>query len=149
MKKPTDEVDEAVASARRAIGKLVRLLAHEDQSVMNRAIRALVEFGDAASEPLAANLLRAKTTRFRGQIIVMMRGICKQPGPNIREAILRTVQKEPDERVRTMAHSTLSYFMDNDLDRDLQRAREEEPREVKPIAQWLLSLEPERAPVKA
>src|SRR5690242_9514298 len=109
MKKPTDEVDQAIASARRAIGKLVRLLAHEDPSVMNRAIRALVEFGDAASEPLAANLLRARTTRFRGIIIVMLRGICKEPGPKIHEALLRTVQNEPDERVRTMAHSTLVY----------------------------------------
>src|SRR5262245_2118960 len=102
-KKPKDEADQAVASARRAIGRIVRLLAHEDPSVMHRAIGALVEFGNAASEPLAANLLRAKTSQLRGQIILMMRGVCKAPGPKIHEALMRTMQNEPDEKVRTMA----------------------------------------------
>src|SRR4029077_2574116 len=116
---------QAIACAHIAIGKLVRLLAHEDPLIINRAMRALAEFGNVASEPLAVNLRRAETTRLRGAIMIVIRGVCTDPVPNVIEALLHVVQKDADKQMRTMAQVTLSHFADIDIDRELQQALDE------------------------
>jgi hypothetical protein len=60
-----DEVDRAVAAARKAVGRLVALLGEEDLAVVGKAAVALEGIGAFAVGPLAAALPRARPPRHR------------------------------------------------------------------------------------
>jgi hypothetical protein len=102
-----DEVDRATAALRRAVGRLIRLLGHDDPRVVARAALALHELGPSAAGPLAAALPRAGSRRAKVMIIAAL----QEAGPAARAAATAAMwlvmKREKDPGVRAAAHLAL------------------------------------------
>ena len=95
-----DEVDRAVAAARRAVGRLAGLLGDEDPDVLRKAAAALAEIGPFAIGPLSSALRRAKEPRHRLAIMGMLMSFARQARGPVSAALSAALAREKDPRVR-------------------------------------------------
>jgi HEAT repeat protein len=116
--RPTpDRVDRALASARRAVGRLVDLLGEEDRGLAERAAAALTEVGPFAVGPLTRALSRAGSPRHRARIIVALVGFAPQAGTAVMRALLNAREHDPHEDVRAVAGEAVSCLFMNEATR--------------------------------
>jgi hypothetical protein len=108
---PKDEVDLATAALRRAVGRLIRLLGHDDPRVVTRAALALHELGPYAAGPLAAALPRAGSRRAKVMIIAALRGGGAATRAAATAAAWRAMRREEDPVVRAAAHRAHRWLM--------------------------------------
>jgi hypothetical protein len=106
-----DEVDRAVAAARRAVGRLGRLLGDEDEGMMRKAAVALEEIGPFAIGPISSALRRAKEPRHRLIIMGMLMSFAKQARGPVSAALSAAVAREKDPHVRARAGAALSHVI--------------------------------------
>src|SRR4051794_29088043 len=99
-KVPSDPVDRAVASARLAVGRLIRLLCDEDRTTVEKAAGALAEVGPFAVGPLAAALPRAESARDRVVIIGALRNLGLQAKAPALRALNAALKREQDPHVQ-------------------------------------------------
>src|SRR4051812_24206175 len=71
-KSPPDRVDQDLADARAAVGRLVGLLCDEERATVEQAAGALEEIGPFAVGPLVAALPEATSTRERAVIVKVL-----------------------------------------------------------------------------
>jgi HEAT repeat protein len=109
---PDVKVARAVASVRRAIGGLVRLLGDEDFAVVEAAIPALVALGaPAAVGPLAAALPRAPTPRHRGAILTALVSFAGAEKAAVVRALIGASRRETDLVLATEIRKALMSLM--------------------------------------
>jgi hypothetical protein len=113
----SDEVDRAVAAARRAVGRLARLLLAEDMEVVDKAAGAIVGFGPVAVGPLAA-ALREAPAPHEVAIVVCLATI----GPRARGeagAAPAAARRSEDPHIRAWAAGALAELIATGLAADL------------------------------
>ena len=106
-----DEVDRAVLAARKAVGRLVKLLSEDDPGLVQRALHALGELGPFSVGPLAAALPRAASPR-QGLIIVrVLMHFSGQARPEVVRALTAAARREKAPDVLAEAQASLSHLM--------------------------------------
>lgn len=114
---PTDEVDRAVAAVRRAIGRLIQLLDHEDDDVVLATGIALDTLGGrAVVGPLSAALSRAGSIRHRALIVQVLKSLGPEVKPAVLPVLLAAKERERDPRVLATIHMALNDLLLSDLD---------------------------------
>jgi HEAT repeat protein len=108
---PPDRVDQALASARRAIGRVVDRLGDEDEAVVEKAAVALSEIGPFAVGPLASALTRSPSPRHRAAIIGALLTFGPQAGSVVLHALAGAMKRDPDECVRTAAQAAITSLL--------------------------------------
>ena len=73
---PPDEVDKAVAAAKKVVGRLAKLLGDEDPTVLYKAASALAEIGPFVLGPLEGTMRRTADLRHRLAILVQTLATC-------------------------------------------------------------------------
>lgn len=110
-KTPTDEVDRAVAAARRAIGRLAALLGEEEWPAVGKAALALERLGPFAVAPLAAALPRARSPRHRLAIAGVLMGFAHHDRGEVAKAPDAAVRREKAPEVRARLAAARSHVL--------------------------------------
>jgi hypothetical protein len=118
-----DQVDRALADARRAIGKLVQLLDDEDGAIVAKAARALEEVGPFAVGPLAAALPRAGSLRLRLLIVGGLPHFARQARPAVTRALTAALGREKDPLVQRAVRGALGRVIMDDIVESATKAR--------------------------
>ena len=118
-KTPPDEVDKAVAAARKAVGRLAKLLGDEDPTVLLKAASALAEIGPFAVGPLAAALPRASSPRHRLAIMGALLSFGDQAYVQVAAALTAAIKREKDPFVRAKAGAALAHLIASRIAVDL------------------------------
>jgi hypothetical protein len=120
------EVDNAVAAAGRAIGRLVALLGDSDTAVMAKAAMALASLGaPAAVGPLAAALPRAPSPQHRAAIIGALLTFGAEARGPVVGALIGALRRDPDPHVRAAARAALVTLTADDLKAAVSARRDE------------------------
>jgi hypothetical protein len=110
------EVDRAVASVRRAIGRLVQLLGHEDTAVVLAAASALEALGPAdVVGALATALPRATGPRHRAAIVGALFAFRGQEKAAVLRALAAARARESVPELAIRIGATLSAVIGADL----------------------------------
>ena len=118
-KAPPDEVDEAAAATKKAVGRLARLLGDEDRAVLLKAASALAEIGPFAVGPLAAALPRASSPRHRLAIMGALLSFGDQAYVQVAAALTAAIKREKDPFVRAKAGAALAHLIAGAIAADL------------------------------
>jgi hypothetical protein len=112
-----DDIDRAVARIRKATGELVRLMgnAGAESPVDPRAMRALIDLGHYAVEPLAAGLRGARTPQHRCAIVLLISKLAAASTPEVIGVLRRIAEKDPDQVLRGMALDAISSMAARDM----------------------------------
>ena len=120
-RKAPDEIDKAVAAAKKAVGRLARLLGDGDRAVLYKAASALAEIGPFVIGPLEAALPRTAARTPPSHL--------RSPGPEqkthgpVIAAMSRAIGREKDPDVRARAGAALSDLIAHDARRRPVRSR--------------------------
>jgi HEAT repeat protein len=112
-KRPTDEVDRAVGGIERAIGKLIILLASQDEAVGRKALDSLVRRLQPATAAtyLGEALLRSRgDTRLRRRIATALAAIGLQVREPATMTLIACLVNETDECFAEHLLTSLCYL---------------------------------------
>ena len=116
--KDPDQVDRALADARRAIGTLGDLLDDEDQATLEKVARAMEEIGPFAVGPLAAALPKARSVGHRLAIIGGLLYFAPQARAPVARALTGVLKRGSETRAscrRLRAHLS-KLLMDDQIE---------------------------------
>jgi HEAT repeat protein len=113
--KPQDPVQRARAAVSGAIGQLIKLVGHEDEDVVRRAVYALYEIGPFAVGPLATALGKEPNSRIRVAIICLLLIFSREARNDVSAALLIASHRDPDPDVRLAAWAAHAQVIADNL----------------------------------
>jgi hypothetical protein len=119
-----DEVDRALAGVRTAIGKLARLVAHDDSTVVLKAARLLHDMGQIAARPLASAIPRVPDPSKRMNLLLVLKAVYRSGDEVVVNVLLRLMKRDPDVLVRQMARLVLTAQLEGDFMSMVQQGAE-------------------------
>jgi hypothetical protein len=107
-----DQVEKATMAVLRAVGRLVKLLGHGDDLVVEAAAGALAALGgQAIVGPLATTLLRSTSPRQRAWIVAMMATLGLEERSFVLTALFAAKKRERDVHVAGLIQGALMALM--------------------------------------